>query len=85
MLGLPDADGDVTEYLEQLLASGIEPADLPVVQPLYQHRSWRQLASAAAPDRLADAAAATGARASGPATAPSWSVPPPEIVTHLDT
>jgi hypothetical protein len=26
---------NVTEYLEQLLASGIEPADRPVVQPLY--------------------------------------------------
>jgi hypothetical protein len=35
---------NVTEYLEQLFASGIQSADLPVVQPLDQHRIWQQLA-----------------------------------------
>ncbi len=45
---------NVTECLEQLLSSGIQPADLPVIQPLYQHRIWQQLAPGDGPDRLAD-------------------------------
>ena len=32
---------NVTEYLEQLFATGIQPADLPAIQPLYQHRIWQ--------------------------------------------
>jgi hypothetical protein len=44
---------NVTEYLEQLFASGIEPADLLVIQPLYQHRIWQQLAPDDGPERLA--------------------------------
>jgi Glycosyl hydrolase family 57 len=44
---------NVTEYLEQLFATGIEPADLPVIQPLYQHRIWEQMAPGDGPDRLA--------------------------------
>jgi hypothetical protein len=40
---------NVTEYLEQLLASGIQPADLPLIQPLYQHRIWQQLAPGTVP------------------------------------
>jgi hypothetical protein len=45
---------NVTEYLEQLFASGIQPGDLPVIQPLYQHRIWQQLAPGDGPDRLAE-------------------------------
>jgi hypothetical protein len=45
---------NVTEYLEQLFASGVQPADLPVIQPLYQHRIWQQLGPGDGPDRLAD-------------------------------
>ena len=45
---------NVTEYLEQLFATGIQPADLPVIQPLDQHRIWQQLAPGDGPDRLAD-------------------------------
>jgi hypothetical protein len=45
---------NVTEYLEQLFASGVQPADLPVIQPLYQHRIWQQLAPGDGPVRLAD-------------------------------
>jgi hypothetical protein len=30
---------NVTEYLEQLFASGIQPADLPVIQPLFPTRA----------------------------------------------
>jgi hypothetical protein len=44
---------NVTEYLEQLFASGIEPADLPAIQPLDQCRIWEQLAPGDGPDRLA--------------------------------
>jgi hypothetical protein len=34
---------NVTEYLQQLFASGIQPADLPVIQPLFQQRIWQQM------------------------------------------
>jgi hypothetical protein len=44
---------NVTEYLEQLFATGIEPADLPVIQPLFQQRIWQQLAPGDGPERLA--------------------------------
>jgi hypothetical protein len=44
---------NVTEYLEQLFASGVQPSDLPVVQPLFQHRIWQQLAPGEGPGRLA--------------------------------
>jgi hypothetical protein len=45
---------NVTEYLEQLFATGIQSGDLPVIQPLFQHRIWQQVASGDGPDRLAD-------------------------------
>ena len=32
-----------TEYLERLFASGVREADLPVVQPLFQHRIWDRM------------------------------------------
>jgi hypothetical protein len=44
---------NVTEYLEQLFATGIQPADLPPIQPLYQHRIWQRMAAGDGPDRLA--------------------------------
>ena len=44
---------NVTEYLEQLFATGIEPADLPAIQPLDQHRIWEQMAPGDGPERLA--------------------------------
>jgi Glycosyl hydrolase family 57 len=44
---------NVTEYLERLFASGIGPGDLPVIQPLFQHRIWQQMAPGDGPDRLA--------------------------------
>jgi hypothetical protein len=44
---------NVTEYLEQLFASDIQPGDLPAIQPLFQHRIWQQLAPGDGPDRLA--------------------------------
>jgi hypothetical protein len=37
-----------------LFASGIQPGDLPVIQPLDQHRIWQQLAAGDGPVRLAD-------------------------------
>jgi hypothetical protein len=45
---------NVTEYLEQLFAGGVQLADLPVIQPLDQHRIWQRLAPGDGPDRLAD-------------------------------
>jgi hypothetical protein len=44
---------NVTEYLEQLFASGVQPADLPVIQPLFQQRIWEQMAPGDGPGRLA--------------------------------
>jgi hypothetical protein len=44
---------NVTEYLEQLVAAGVQPADLPAVQPLFQHRIWQQMTPGDGPDRLA--------------------------------
>jgi hypothetical protein len=45
---------NVTEYLEQLFAAGIQPADLPPIQPLFQHRIWQEMAPGDGPGRLAD-------------------------------
>jgi hypothetical protein len=44
---------NVTEYLEQLFATGVQPADLPVIQPLFQQRIWEQMAPGDGPGRLA--------------------------------
>jgi hypothetical protein len=44
---------NVTEYLEQVFATGLAPADLPAVQPVHQHRIWEQTAPGEGPDRLA--------------------------------
>ena len=43
---------NVTEYLQQLFATGIEPGDLPVIQPLFQHFIWQQLAPGDGPGLL---------------------------------
>jgi hypothetical protein len=45
---------NVTEYLEQLYATGVQPADLPAIQPLFQQRIWQQMAPGDGPDRLAE-------------------------------
>jgi hypothetical protein len=45
---------NVTEYLEQLFATAVQPGDLPVIQPLYQHRIWQELAPGDGPGRLAN-------------------------------
>jgi hypothetical protein len=45
---------NVTEYLEQLVATGLELGDLPVIQPLFQHRIWQQLAPGDGRERLAE-------------------------------
>jgi hypothetical protein len=52
--GSPTPIMNVSEYLEQLAAAGVRPADLPAVQPLFQHRIWQQLPPGDGPDRLAD-------------------------------
>jgi hypothetical protein len=45
---------NVTEYLEQLFATGVQPADLPAVQPILQHRIWQQLIPGDGPGRLTE-------------------------------
>jgi hypothetical protein len=45
---------NVTEYLEQLFATGLELGDLPVIQPLFQHRIWQQMAPGDGPGRIAE-------------------------------
>ncbi len=45
---------NVTEYLEQLFAAGIQPSDLPAIRPLFQQRIWQEMAPGDGPGRLAD-------------------------------
>jgi hypothetical protein len=42
-----------TEYLERLLAAGVREDDLPVIQPLFQHRIWDHISPGDGPERLA--------------------------------
>ena len=42
-----------TEYLERLFATGVTESDLPVAQPLFQHRIWQRMGPGDGPDRLA--------------------------------
>ncbi|QNT68288.1 polysaccharide deacetylase family protein [Defluviicoccus vanus] len=42
-----------TEYLEHLFAAGITPADLPVVQPIFQKRIWDKMQPGDGPQKLA--------------------------------
>jgi hypothetical protein len=51
---------NVTEYLEQLFAAGVQPSDLPAIQPLFQHRIWQQIAPGDGPGRLAGVIARLG-------------------------
>ncbi|WP_423183174.1 glycosyl hydrolase family 57 [Arthrobacter sp. NyZ413] len=43
---------NVSEYLEALTALGVEPVDLPPIQPAGQHRVWERLAPGEGPERL---------------------------------
>ena len=43
---------NVTEYLEQLYGTGVDVEDLPVIQPLLQHRIWERMSPGDGPDRL---------------------------------
>lgn len=45
---------NVTEYLEQLFASGVKTADLPEIQPILQKRIWDRFPPTAGPQRLAE-------------------------------
>jgi len=42
-----------TEYLEHLFAMGLREGDLPVVQPILQHRLWERFEAGAGPEKLA--------------------------------
>ena len=42
-----------TEYLERLEAMGVGEDDLPIIQPLFQHRIWSRMRPGDGPERLA--------------------------------
>jgi hypothetical protein len=42
-----------TEYLERVFASGVREHELPVIQPLFQHRIWDRMTPGDGPERLA--------------------------------
>ncbi len=42
-----------TEYLERLWATGVREDDLPVIQPVFQHRIWQKMAPGDGSERLA--------------------------------
>jgi hypothetical protein len=44
---------NATEYLEHLFALGITEKDLPVVQPIHQHRLWNRFHPGDGPQKLA--------------------------------
>ncbi len=44
---------NATEYLERLWATGVREDDLPVIQPLFQHRIWQKMSPGDGPERLA--------------------------------
>nr|WP_207280990.1 glycosyl hydrolase family 57 [Thiocystis violacea] len=46
---------NVSEYLEHLFASGVEPGDLPEVQPLFHDRIWSRIRPGDGPEKLAEA------------------------------
>ena len=45
---------NATEYLERVFATGVTESDLPVIQPLFQHRICERTSPGDGPDRLAD-------------------------------
>ena len=54
MLGLPHADAERHRVPGALFAAGVQPGDLPAIQPLFQQRIWQQMTPGDGPDRLAD-------------------------------
>jgi hypothetical protein len=51
--GTPTPPVNVTEYLEYLDSIGVSEADLPALQPLFQHRIWQRLGEDSGPQALA--------------------------------
>ena len=48
---------NVSEYLGQLWDAGVRPHDLPVVQPVLQHRIWERMTPGDGPQRLSSVVA----------------------------
>jgi hypothetical protein len=44
---------NVSEYLEQVWASGVRTDDLPVVQPMFHHLIWQRMTPGEGPERMA--------------------------------
>jgi hypothetical protein len=59
--GSPVPAVNVTAYLEALAGLGITAADLPVLQPVSQHRVWDRIEPGQGPERLAAVIAGLGA------------------------
>jgi hypothetical protein len=51
--GSPTPAVNVTAYLEMLAGLGIQDGDLPVLQPVLQHRVWERFRPGEGPGRLA--------------------------------
>jgi len=51
--GSPTRMLGATEYIERLFAAGVKDSELPVIQPLFQHRIWERLNPGDGPERLA--------------------------------
>jgi hypothetical protein len=45
---------NVSEYLEQLVATGLGPADFDAIQPAQQNRIWQEMKPGDGPDRLTE-------------------------------
>jgi hypothetical protein len=52
---------NVSEYLDELDALGVRVEDLPVLQPIHQHRIWQRIEPGAGPERLAQTITALAA------------------------
>jgi hypothetical protein len=44
---------NASDYLDRLFASGVSEDDLPIVQPVFQHRIWQRMQAGDGPERLA--------------------------------
>lgn len=63
--GTPTPLCNVSEYLDELAALGVESEQFPVLQPLHQCRIWERLQPGAGPERLAQLVAELGAEGRG--------------------
>jgi len=56
------AEGAITGNIKQLFASGLQPDNLPAIQPLFQHRIWQRMALGDGPTGSPTSSSSRGAR-----------------------